>query len=232
MTRRPVTLIVLAALGVALLTGLGVWQLQRLHWKEALIAERTARLKSPPKPLHEVLALARQGDDIDYMTVRLEGTFAPTALQFFSTRGGPAAWEIVSPFTTVEGVYVLVDRGVMPDGQTALPPPPEGVVTIEGLARMQGPPGAFTPDNAPDRNQWYWWDLPAMAKAAGAPAGTEPALVVDLAWPAPSGLEPLKPIVAVSNRHLGYALTWFGLAATLIGVTTAYLLSGRRSPAA
>ncbi len=69
MTRRPVTLIVLAALGVALLTGLGVWQLQRLHWKEALIAERTARLKSPPKPLHEVLAMARQGDDIDYMTV-------------------------------------------------------------------------------------------------------------------------------------------------------------------
>jgi surfeit locus 1 family protein len=222
---------VLALLGVVVLTGLGVWQLQRLAWKEALIAERTARIKSPPMPLADVLAQARSGADIDHLMVRLEGQFAPVTLRQFSTRGGPPAWELVSPFTATGGEVVLVARGLLADGETALPSPPEGVVTLDGLVRLHEGQGTFTPQNAPDRNQWYWWDVPAMARASRLPDTTAPVLTVDQLWPVPPGLKPLTPVLNLSNRHLGYALTWFGLAATLVAVAAAYLLAGRRGRA-
>jgi surfeit locus 1 family protein len=228
---RPVLLAVLALLGVVVLTGLGVWQLQRLASKEALIAERTARIKSPPLPLADVLARARTGGDIDYLMVRLDGRFSPATLRQFSTRGGPPAWELVSPFTTTGGEVVLVARGLLADGETGLPPPPEGAVTLEGLVRRHEARGMFTPQNAPEKNQWYWWDVPAMARAAGLPDGAAPMLTVDQIWPVPPDLQPLTPVLNLSNRHLGYALTWFGLAATLVAVAAAYLLAGRRGRA-
>lgn len=228
--RRPVAFLVLAALAVAVLCGLGVWQLQRLAWKEALIAERAARLRSPPLPLAEAIARARTGGDVDHLTVKLEGRFAPVTLRQFSTRGGPAAWELVSPFISTSGEVTLVARGALADGSATLPRPPEGPVTLEGVVRRHEPRGAFTPDNAPDKNQWYWWDVPAMSRAAGLPEGVDAVLAVDQLSPAPPGLAPLAPMLNLSNRHLGYALTWFGLAATLIAVTAAYVLAGRRAP--
>lgn len=228
--RRPVTLLVLTALGVAILTSLGVWQLQRLAWKEALIAERTDRLRRPVLPLPEALRQEKAGVDIDHLPVRLEGRFAPVTLRQFSTRGGPAAWELVSPFTATGGEIVLVARGLEADGEKTLPPPPDGLLVIEGIVRHHGGRSAFTPDNAPDKNQWYWWDVPAMSRAAGLPEGVDAVLAVDQLSPAPPGLAPLTPMLNLSNRHLGYALTWFGLAATLIAVTAAYVVAGRRAP--
>lgn len=228
--RRPVALLVLAALAVAALCGLGVWQLQRLAWKEALIAERAARLQSPPLPLAEAIDRARTGGDVDHLMVRLEGRFAPQTLRQFSTRGGPAAWELVSPFISTAGEVVLVARGALADGEKILPLPPEGLVTLEGVVRRHELRGVFTPENAPEKNQWYWWDIPAMARAAGLPEQPGPVLAVDQLRPAPPGLAPLAPMLNLSNRHLGYALTWFGLAATLIAVTAAYVLAGRRAP--
>jgi surfeit locus 1 family protein len=225
-TRRTLTLVVLAAVAAAMLAGLGVWQLQRLSWKETLIAERTARLKMPPAPVAEVISRAKAGGDVDHLPVRLSGRFAPVTLRYFSTRGGPPAWELVSPFTTSGGETVLVSRGLLPDG-SALVPPPEGTVALDALARRHEDRGVFTPQNAPEKNQWYWWDIQAMARAAGLPEGAAPALTVDQLWPPPPGLQPLTPALNLSNRHLGYALTWFGLAATLIAVTAAYVLASR-----
>jgi surfeit locus 1 family protein len=228
--RRTLTLVVLAAVAAALLTGLGVWQLQRLAWKEALIAERTARIKAPPAPVAEVIARANTAGGVDHLPVRLSGRFAPFTLRYFSTRGGPPAWELVSPFTTESGETVLVSRGLLPDG-AALVLPPEGVVTLDALVRRHEDRGWFTPQNAPEKNQWYWWDVPAMARAAGLPDGAAPMLTVDQIWPVPPDLQPLTPVLNLSNRHLGYALTWFGLAATLVAVAAAYLLAGRRGRA-
>ncbi|MFO1089133.1 MAG: SURF1 family protein [Hyphomicrobiales bacterium] len=233
MARRTGTLLIAALAGFAILVSLGMWQLHRLSWKEGLIAERTARLAMAPAPVADVIAAARAGEDVDHRPVTLTGSFGASSLRLFTTRGG-SGWEIVSPFTTREGEVVLVDRGILADEKRdAIPAPPAGEVTLTGLAREHPGKGAFTPPNNAATNQWFWFDVPAMTTAltgkSVAPDAVAP-VVVDLATPSPEGLTALKPVIDLPNRHLEYALTWFALAATLVGVTAAYLWTGRTRP--
>ena len=68
-----ITVATLCALAVLL--GLGVWQLERLQWKEGLIAAIESRTKGPPVSLDEALALAAKGEDIEYLRIKLRGRF-------------------------------------------------------------------------------------------------------------------------------------------------------------
>ena len=127
---RTVSLVIASVAGVIMLCTLGVWQLERLNWKNALIAERRAELAASPVPFSAVLSEIRAGKAVDYRPVRLSGRFvAGTDLRLFSTAYGPG-WEIVSPFLSDEGVLVLVDRGFLPDvsgREVSRPAPPDSV---------------------------------------------------------------------------------------------------------
>jgi surfeit locus 1 family protein len=234
---RTASLIIATILGVVMLCTLGFWQLQRLQWKTALIAERRAELVAPPVALSAILSDIKAGKAVDYRPVTLSGRFLPGKdLHLFSTAYGPG-WEIVSPFLTSEGAMVLVDRGFLPEmtGKEIMSPaPPATPLAISGFAHepAAGKP-AFVPRNDPERNRWFWWDLPAMAAAAAAgEAGPVAPVLVQLSGAPLGGNDaprPVAPVIAIPNNHLAYALTWFGLALALAIVAVLAVREARPS---
>lgn len=214
-----------AGVGLAILLSLGLWQVQRLAWKERLIAAIDQALAAEPVSLAE--ALARP--DPDFTKVAVAGTFGEKSLRLLTAAPGGAGWMIVQGFTSTEGQSLLVARGVAGDAQEV--PAVAGPVQLSGILRRHGARAAFDADNNPAANQWYWWDVPAMQAAAlGRPPAT--ALVLQLlpATPATEGLRVDPPKSDLRNNHLGYAITWFGLAAALLVVTGVFLKQRGKTP--
>ncbi|MFE0755159.1 SURF1 family protein [Inquilinus sp. NPDC058860] len=208
---------------LALMIGLGVWQLERLAWKTDLIDRIERGLAAPPVPLP-----AGIGPDFDYRHVTVTGRFdAVHAFRLLArVHDGAAGIQVVVPLIRDDGgPAVMVNRGWVPLGTDGKPvaydPPPEDTVTVEGVARRPLPQGWMQPDNSPGTNEWFWVDLPAMAVAAGQDRAA-PAVVEQAAGPAPARY-PLggQTQVDLPNDHLQYAITWFGFAAILIAI---YLL--------
>jgi len=204
--------------------GLGTWQVERLQWKEGLIAERTAQLSAPPLLLPERI---QPGDPaLDFRHVRLEGRFRHERELYLAARSlrGNTGWDVITPLERPDGSTVLVDRGWVPPeskppsmraaGQIA------GPVTIEGVARTRFHKGYFQPDNEPDKNVWFWIDLDAMAKWAGIAA--LPVLVQSDAVDLPGGLPKGGQIrVDLINNHLSYIVTWYSAA---LAIAVIYVL--------
>lgn len=221
-TRRPVLRIVFAAALAAAFAGfvaLGVWQLQRMAWKQDLIARVDARVQAgpttPPGRAQWNLVTA-EGDE--YRRVRVQGRYldVPQARTQAVTALG-AGWWLLAPLHTADddgdGMIVLVNRGFVPAGEDA-PPPPEGDVELVGLLRISEPGGGFLRSNLPDEDRWYSRDVTAIAQARGLPAGDVAPYFVDAerdpaaaGWPR-GGLT----VVQFRDPHLTYALTWFGMA--------------------
>src|SRR5579871_2274138 len=110
---RPfVGLSIAAATLLAILVGLGVWQLERLQWKLALIAAVQSHLTAPPIPLAEAL---RRGADAQYRRVSLDGEFenGKEAYVFATDASGNPTYHVMVPFETERGV-LIVDRGIVP----------------------------------------------------------------------------------------------------------------------
>jgi surfeit locus 1 family protein len=228
--RRLHALLAASTIGVLLLIALGVWQLERLEWKRALLADLSRAIASdtPALDLTEAEAVAASDPSRDFVRVTLRGSFDHRLERYlFSTRGGEPGWQIITPLETSGGRLVLIDRGFVPDAYKDPRKRPEslvpGTVMITGLLRKPREQGAFTPDNRPGQNQWYWPDMPALFASLGDSAVhvQEPFLVQALPSPGQPPLpRPLPPDpAAIPNNHLGYAFTWFGLALVLVVMT-------------
>ena len=205
--------------GTAILVALGVWQVQRLAGKEAVLAEMRAEIAAPPGALPADPDAAAQ----NYLPVEATGRVAAGGLRVLTTRklAGPG-YRIVSAFET-GGRRILLDRGFL--AERAGPAPlPEGEITVTVTGNLHWPDevdGTFTP--APDlaANIWFARDVPAMA----AHLDTEPVLLVVrktsetdtpvTPWPVDTS--------GIPNDHLQYAITWFSLAVLWLGMTL-YLL--------
>jgi surfeit locus 1 family protein len=204
-----------AIFGFALLAGLGTWQVERLHWKEGLIAERAAAVAAPPIALPATLAAARGAE---FRHVGLDGRFlgAPEFHVHALSMDGDDGYHAVAPFALAAGGIVLIDRGFVPVGGVgALPPAPAGTVT--GLLRLsQGKPSYFTPDNRPASNEWFYVD-PAMMAATDGLTGVLPFYIDADAGP-DRRTYPLggQTVLDLPNNHLQYAITWYALAAALV----------------
>ena len=228
--RGPRAALVLSLTACAALIVLGTWQLERRDWKTQLIADMTARLALAPTPIGELLA---GKEPIDFRPARATGRFRHDQEMYLAARSyqGRLGAHVVTPLELADGsMTVLIDRGWVPEDhrvpESRMAGQLPGVVSVEGIARGPAKPGAFTPDNRPDQNLWYWADLPAMAAHAGV-ARLAPLLLE--AGPAdnPGGL-PIggQTRVGLPNNHLQYALTWYALAAAL---AVLYLVSRRRA---
>lgn len=207
---------------VLLLVGLGTWQMQRLTWKGALVAELAARGSQPPIALPPVIADPMA---LEFTPVRLRGEFLHDRELYIGARvhRGAAGFDVVTPFALEDGRTVLVDRGWVPSARRA----PEtrtagqimGTVTVEGRVRMAGWKGSdmFRPANSPAENYWLWMDLPAMAAQIGVDGAITSLYIVAGRGDTPGGLPigGLRPVEA-RNNHLGYALTWYALALALL----------------
>ncbi len=224
----------LALAGLVVLVGLGTWQLQRKAWKEGLIARISERTHAAPASLAEALLRWGHTGDVEYLRVTASGRFRHETEQYFYAlhpKYGPG-YHVYTALATEAGPIVWVNRGYVPadlkDPAKRAAGQPDGTVRVVGLARAPGRPGPFTPANDPQHNLWYWRDLEGMTKAAFA-AGREPpdvapfSLDAEAEPPNPGGFpEGGTTVLELPNRHLEYAVTWFGLAGTLLAVFLAF----------
>ena len=216
------------------LIGLGVWQLQRLEWKEALIAERVAQSELPPTALPARLA---PDDQLDYRRVTLRGHFLHDRELYLDgrTHKRQVGLHVVTPLVLEDGRTLLIDRGWAPktarDPATRAAGQLAGEVTLEGALKRGGWGGLelFRPANQPADNIWLWADLPAMVAAADVENPITEVYLIAGPAPIPGGLPIGRAIdVDLPNNHLGYALTWFALAGALLVIAALAMLQRSR----
>jgi surfeit locus 1 family protein len=229
------TLAALAALAV--LIGLGTWQLQRKQWKEGLLSKIAARVHAQPVPLQRAVSMFRRGEDVEYMHVIARGRFLHDKERYlYAPTPGGQGWHVYAPLETA-GQILWVNRGLVLDANKAPASRQAGQVQgeteVRGLVRLPPTRRLFTPENDVQNNLWYWPDLDAMTASAfpSAPHAALPFAIDSDAEPAPPGGLPKGGTTRInlSNRHLEYALTWYGLAATLIGVYLAFAAARLRA---
>ncbi len=218
---RPIRRILIGTLigcVIAGLIGLGVWQLQRRAWKLDLIQRTEAMLRSPPVPAPPPSAWGGITSDDVYRPVVATGRYRPQADTYTqaATALGGGFW-VLTPLDTGR-FTVLVNRGFVPPEQRGKVAPPTGIVTVRGLLRISEPDGGFLRSNDPAADRWYSRDVAAIAAKRGlsdaAPYFIDAAATPGSPWPR-GGMT----VVTFRNSHLVYALTWFGLAALLAGMT-------------
>jgi surfeit locus 1 family protein len=222
-----------AGLVVALLCGLGLWQLMRLDWKSALIADASARLAEAPSALPDELS---DPEALDYRRVETQGRLLGDGVLYRSgsSPSGRAGLRALAPMQpSGREVVLLVDLGWLPlDRKDAPLAFPAGAIRVEGVLRAPEPPAWLTPDNDPAGNAWKWLDLPAMAAALQLPA-LAPVLLRSERIEAEDGpalaeLERGPVVLDLDNDHLHYAVTWFALAVAMAVIYLLFVSRHRR----
>jgi surfeit locus 1 family protein len=226
---------VFALAGVAILIGLGIWQLDRKVWKESLIATITARIERAPEPLPPPASWRQLTPAADeYVRVTFPAEFLSGQEALVYTAGSAfrpdvhgAGYWVFAPARLAGGSIVIINRGFVPadrkDAAARAQGVPQGVVDIVGVIRWPDAPGLFTPQAEPQNNVWYLRESTAIA-AAKKWDTTAPFYIEQEAPLPPGGLpKPGKLAVALPDNHLQYAITWFGLALGLAGVYVVWL---------
>jgi surfeit locus 1 family protein len=233
-SRSVLKLTIFTLMGLALLIGLGVWQLQRLQWKEGLLAEIDARTHGTPITLDDAVAIARDGRDPSYYRVRVEGRFHHDLERYLYalSLGGEPGWHVITPLKTANGGWVLVDRGFVPDKLRDPSTRPlgqvQGLVTVTGLVRTPEKGSIFIPDNEPKANRWFSRDLTAMTQSmfSGGTVKVAPFFIEAEASDVPGGWpKGGQTRLNIPNNHLQYAITWFALALCLVVIYAVYVRS-------
>lgn len=212
-------------IGAGILVGLGIWQLQRLDWKESVLAQIESRIAADPEPLPQVV----DPEAKRYQPVQLSGEFLPGALRVLvSQKQVGAGYRLISPFRTDEGRVVLLDRGFIPVAQKDLTPG-TGPAEVRGNLHWPDDRNSSTPENDEAGNTWFARDIGPMSEALQ----TEPLLVVARSvTPADPAITPLPvSITGIPNDHLQYALTWFSLAGVWLVMTAHFLWRQRKNGA-
>jgi surfeit locus 1 family protein len=231
MSRSSLTLTAATLVALALLISLGIWQMERREWKNALIARLEAGLAGVPRPytpglpelsLVRLTGIFRNGPAVKLLTPTPEAARTKTQEGF--------GYQLFTPMEFPGGI-VFVNRGFVPqslaEGMEAAPP---GESDITGLVRPSRARSWFMPPPELAKHVFFDADIPAMAGAVGLGGGRliageyiQAAPVSGAPdWPMPA--DPRALLAGIPNRHLEYALTWLGLAATLAGVYAAYVL--------
>lgn len=235
-SRKLILPAIAAAIGLAILLNLGIWQLDRLAWKEALIEKVEADLSSDPvaPPSQSEWTSITPGDD--YRRVRVSGRFEDGAAFYYTALTRPVGeasgpgYMVYSPFVADTGETILVNRGFLPQDlpeaarASALRPAEENQ-TISGILRLSEKPNWTTPAVDETTRIWFARDTEHIGKVLGVAGPKLAPFSIDLDkefTPAGGFPQAGETVVRFKNDHLGYALTWFGLAATLLGVFLAY----------
>ena len=209
--------------GAAVLISLGLWQVQRLAWKESVLADITARIAADP------VALPSDPDPVadKYLPVAVTGTFDDQMIYVLvSQKQIGAGYRVILPMQTDTGRRVLVDRGFVRLEERDAVTTPTGEVTVTGNLHWPQEIDSFTPEPDLEANIWFARDLPAMAETLN----SEPLLIVARTTSLPDG--PVMPLpvdtAGIPNDHLQYAITWFSLALIWVAMTAVFALRGTR----
>lgn len=239
-TRNLAVAGVLALLAFGLLVSLGLWQLQRLAWKEDLVAKIDGRIHAAPAPLPPEAEWTRLDPDAyEYRRVSVTGVFEHDKEALIFRASGPnqglsqPGFVVLTPLRLASGAHVLVLRGFVPenlrDPATRAAGQIAGETTITGLMRAPEPRNPFTPADDPAKGLWFTRDPAAIAAHFKLDRPAPFSIDADDS-PVPGGWpRGGVTIVSIRNDHLSYALTWFGLAGALAAVAAAVLWRRRRS---
>ncbi len=225
--------LILVIVGVAILCGLGAWQVRRLQWKTQMLARIAALQYAPAEPLNVVLNHLQAGRDVDFLRVETAcepAPPAPAARVYTVTDSGPG-WRPIVLCRLSSGPYsaILLDLGLEADSARAtdasLAAPPQ----ITGVLRVPPKRAPFmaTPVSGP--GEFGWRDAKGVAAALGASNAAPVFVLLEQPASAPT-IRPQPAQIDIPNNHLGYAITWFGLAGALIAIYVAALM--RRQKAA
>ena len=225
---RP-ALTFVAAIAFALLITLGSWQMHRLEWKQGLIAQVEARVSAPPIAFADAVRRSSAGENMEYTPVTIAGRLqAEKEARVFGTFDGAPGAYVFAPVETATGA-VYVNRGFAPQDALSVPyfcDDAQGENAFMGLFRAAehpSPPASwFQSTGKSVDGLWFVRNPKAFASDAGLSAPSyyiDQFAVAGRDWPK-GGTTRLD----FNNRHLEYALTWFGLAATLAGVWVAFSL--------
>jgi len=204
----------IATVMLALLLGLGTWQVERLHWKLGVLAQ-IARAEAGP-----AVPVGAQPDP--YTKVQVTGMLRDdlSASYGAEVRDTPAGTQLgtqlIVPLERDEDDIILVDRGWVPDKRPRPIARAEGDVTVEGYVRPSDKPGLFSASDNPATRQFYTLDTSAIGAALGL-QHVAPFVLVALGPPPPERYpDPARHLPRPPNNHLSYAITWYGLAIALV----------------
>ena len=230
---------------VAVLCVLGAWQLQRMGEKHAYHARpprEAAGAPAPQPPRADWAKLDPAALDLthvvakgSYIDDRIAGVRTTIAAGPPGSRqlSGFGRW-IFQAFRLDDGGVILINRGFVPESRFGQVGPATGTDTIKGFLRAPESRNSFTPQDLPAIREFFTRDPAAIAASLGQPAAPfylEAAREGDGLTP-PAGVDVRELIGRIPDNHLQYALTWFGLALTLLGVFAAFVWQVRRGPAA
>ena len=228
---------VFTCLATAILVSLGVWQLHRLTWKEGLIAAIEARANAVPQPLPPIAEWPKlRPGDYEYRHVTAEGTFENNkeTLLYRASSGAAAqqpGYQVLTPLRLTSGGIVIVNRGFVPldrkEQSSRLSGLIQGETKVTGLMR-QPEVAQFLHAFRRSRRWPLFHPRPRLIAKHFGLAPAAPFSIDADDGPVPGGW-PKGGVTErnLPNNHLSYALTWFGLALTLIGVFTALCVARR-----
>lgn len=209
--------------GTAILLSLGLWQMQRLAWKEGILADIDARITAVP------VAVPAAPDPMQdrFLPVTAMGRLqGPEIHVLVSTKSRGAGYRVIRAIET-DTARLLVDLGYMPLTAKEVARP-DLQTTVTGNLHWPDEIDSYTPENDLSKNIWFSRDVETLARALG----TQPILIIARATtPAAPGLTPL-PVDSstIPNDHLQYAVTWFLLAVIWVGMTGYFVYRQRRDP--
>lgn len=215
MTRSMIIPLLFGLIGAAVLISLGMWQVQRLAWKEAILAEIAATVDGPPV----AIAIAMQDEGRKYTPVNATGTtLGPEVHVLVSRKQIGAGYRVITGLDLNDGTRVLLDRGfiraVNKDDQR-----PPVALTLAGNLHVPDDRTSSTPANDEAGNIWFARDIADLARVLD----TQPILIVARSDTG-QGVEAMPlGVEGIANDHLQYAITWFSLAIVWLGMT-AFLL--------
>jgi surfeit locus 1 family protein len=219
------------------LLGLGTWQVQRLFWKQALLAQIEHAEAADPVPLAQIEARKALSP---FMKISVTGTFLPDATAFYGAEvrdiaSGPAMGaRMIEALRQRKGELILIDRGWVALSRSAPLDQPPGEVTVSGYVRFGDRRSWFSANDDPPARRFFTLDPVAIASAVGLP-DVRPFVLVALAAGAPSGQttehwpDPARHLPRPPNNHLSYAITWYGLAVALLAIFIFWARKGSRA---
>lgn len=206
---RPFPLLTAFAIpALILLLALGVWQAQRAGWKSEEVTAFERRLEAPPMTVEEACV-----DGLAEQEIIADPPAAGSVVRVFGPRAtGQPGWRLFQA-SAMCGRPVLIQTGFEeleiggPGGVSPAPPPPWPTSYI--VAPWPEKP-FMAGANVPERNEWFWMDGPAIATTLEQPDLDTSLVVLPL-----DGM-PDFLVRTPAATHVGYSVTWFGMAIAFV----------------
>ncbi len=217
---RPLPVLsIVTLIALAILIGLGFWQLERRDEKHALIADITQRMIAPAESVETLLV-----DEVKapFRHATAQGTFDNAHESYVFTphsddSGTHLGYKVITPLRLTASAVIFVDRGWVPEEKRTpaarINGQINGQVTVRGVLKSSTSPGWFTPEPNTVEHIWFVHDIAAMAAVHGIKPATM--LYLEASMSVPGGPVPLSEMPEIPDNHLQYAITWFGLAIVL-----------------